>query len=159
MLAFLSAGPVEVVEGEGEATRPFGTSLIVTSAMATAATATAAAIGASLGPPPAIRPAAAGAARTAGAAQAEAARVVTAELHLIGGGREIPGDGRQLKRRRVAHGVADGPHRRQGPVFGGDHEASLSFRPSAATAREVADLTVPRLTPMARAVSSSDRSR
>ena len=84
---------------------------------------------------------------------------MTAEPHLIGSDREVPGAGRQLERRRGAHRVADGLHRRPGPVFGGDHEPSLSFRPSAATAREVADLTVPRLTPMAREVSSSDRSR
>ena len=63
------------------------------------------------------------------------------------------------ERRRVVDGARDRPHGRPCPVLRGSHVPSFSIRPSAATARDVADLTVPRLIPMARAVSSSDMSR
>ena len=94
----------------------------------------------------------------AGAAQAGAVRAVLAGPHLIGCLLGIPG-GREPEGRRVVDGARDRPHGRAGPVFGGGHAPSFSIRPSAATARDVADLTVPRLIPIARAVSSSDMSR
>ena len=67
----------------------------------------------------------------------------------------------QIERRCAAgrNGAGRRLHRRAEAVFDRVHGFSPRSRPSAASAREVVDLTVPGLMPMAAAISGSERSR
>ena len=63
----------------------------------------------------------------------------------------------QRQRRHGLNQPGDRVHGRADPVFDGGHDSSSSIRPSDFSARDDDDLTVPRLIPIAAAVSSSDR--
>ena len=76
-------------------------------------------------------------------------------------GRAPPAEGARIQRRGapVGHGGRRGPQRGAEPVLGTVHASSPSSRPSATSARDVVDLTVPRLMLMASAICGSESSR
>src|ERR1700760_1034083 len=85
----------------------------------------------------------------------------TTAAAAVGGGRRPRFVRRQVEaeRRHLADGRRDGPRGGADEVFFPAHDPSFRVRPTAASARWVVDFTVPVLTPMTCAVSSTDRSR